>query len=141
MIHLAERREVFHERLALRPLRGLLHVGEEEGRGKHEHVVPAEVGVGLLAGNQKQVAIGEPRAAIEIDLLLVQPYRARVVRMRVRVEVGEDGDVDAEVAEDGQPGRLKVDSAHVGELLVEMEVEVAHQHFISGQRLVYVVVA
>ena len=41
------------------PLSRLLHVREEERPREHEHVVAAEVGVRLLAGDQQQVAVGK----------------------------------------------------------------------------------
>ena len=83
VVHLAERRQGLRRTAGPRDPCRLLDVREEERLWEHEHVVSAEIRVGLFAGNQQQVAVGEALAAFEIDLLLIQPQLAGVVRMRV----------------------------------------------------------
>src|SRR5712692_9688837 len=100
-------------------------MSKEEGAREHEHVVASEISVGLFTGDEQEVAVGEALAAFEIDFLLIQAKLARVVRMRVGVEVGEDGDIDSQIAEDRQPGGLEVHRADVGELFVEVKMEMA----------------
>ena len=56
------------------------------------------------------------------------------------MEVREDRDVDAESAKYRQPARLLVERAGICELLVEVEMEVAHQDFVAGHRLVDIIV-
>src|SRR5262245_408721 len=101
----------------------------------------AEIPVRLLSRDQEEVAVGESLAALEIDLLLIYPNLPRVVRMAISVKVREDREIDAEAAKDGQPGRLFVDGSYIAQLLIEMEVEVAHQHFVARHWFVHIVVS
>src|SRR5262249_11566160 len=55
-------------------------------------------------------------------------------------EIGEYRDVDAEGPEHRQPRRLLIHRAGISELFVEMEMEMADEHFVSRQRLIDVVV-
>lgn len=96
----------------------------------------AEIGVWLRGRNQKKIAVGKSLATFEIDLLFVQPHFPCIVRARIAVKIGKNRDVDAKPADHLQPGGLQVDGSRVRELLIEMEMEVAHQHFEAGHRLV-----
>src|SRR6266568_3788924 len=115
-------------------------MSKEKRAGEHEHVVASEISVGLFAGDEEEVAVGEAPAALEIDFLLIQAKLARVARMRVGVEVGEDGDIDSEIAEYRQPCGLEVHRPSVSKLLVEVEVEMADQNLEAWHRLVNVIV-
>src|SRR5437867_1425461 len=97
VIHLAVGREIFDERQRPR----WLPVSIVNRTMEQKQIMTSEIGVRLFAGDEQEVAVGEPLAALEIDLLFVQAKLARVGRMRVRVEVGQDRDVDAEITEDG----------------------------------------
>src|SRR5260370_42610351 len=100
-------------------------MSKEKRAREHEHVVPSEIRVRLFTGDEQEVAVGEAPAALEIDFLLIEAKLARVARMRVGVEVGEDGDIDSQIAEDRQPGGLEIHRAYVGKLLVEVKMEMA----------------
>src|ERR1035438_169443 len=114
-------------------------MGVVDGLGEEEHVVAAQSGVGLFAGNDQEIAIGEAGAAFEIDSLFLETDLAGIGGMRVGMEVAEGGDIDAERLEGGNPWRLEIDGAGVGQLLVEMEVEVADHYLVAGQGLVDIV--
>src|SRR4051794_17546356 len=49
----------------------------------------AEVDVGLLAGQEQEVVVGEPAALVEHGPKLGQAQRAGVLRVAVAVELGE----------------------------------------------------
>ena len=115
MIDLAVARQVLHGRLFSL---GIFRVRVEQRPRKQKHIVSAEIAVRLFSRDQQEVAVGESLASLKIDFLLIEPDLAGVIRMPVSVEVGEDGQVDTEVAKHRQPSRLLIDSSHVGELLV-----------------------
>lgn len=46
--------------------------------------------VGLLTGNHQEIAIGEPFAALKIDLLLIPPRLARIRGLGIALEVCQD---------------------------------------------------
>ena len=100
----------------------------------------AERGVGLFAGNDQEIAIGEAGAAFEVDALLIEPDLAGIGGMRIGMEIAQRGDIDAQRFEGGDPLRLVIDGPGVGQLLVEMEVEVADHHLVAGQGFVDIVV-
>jgi hypothetical protein len=87
----------------------LPQVGEIDGLGKNKHIMPAKIGIRLLARDQEKIAVGKTLAAFEIDLLLVLAAPTRIVRVPIAVKIGKNCDVDAERAEHRKPGRLQVD--------------------------------
>ena len=56
------------------------------------------------------------------------------------MEVGENRDIYAEGAEDGQPGGFEIHGSGVGELFVEVKVEMADHYFVARQGFVDIVV-
>ena len=62
--------------------------------------MPAQRIVGLLTWNDEKIAIGEAAAAVKINLLLLEPQRAGIFRVRIGVEIRDACDVDAQSAED-----------------------------------------
>ena len=107
---------------------------------EQKQVVPPEIRVGLFAGYQQEITVGEALAPFQINFLFIEAKLAPIARMRVGVEVGQDGDIDAKIAEDRQPGGLEVHRPGVGELFVEVEMEMADQYFEAGHGLVHIVV-
>ena len=93
----------------------------------------------LLAGQQQKVAVGMAAAGFEVAVHLSETDRAGVAGMPVRVEVRHHGDVDAARPEGGQPRRLQVERSGIAQLLGEVRVEMACGDFVSGKRLVEVV--
>ena len=100
----------------------------------------AQSGIGLFAGNDQEILIGEAGAAFEVDPLFLQTDLAGIGGMRIGVEVAQRGDIDAERLEGGNPRLLVIDGAGVGQRLIHMEVEVADHHLVAGHGLVDVVV-
>ena len=103
-------------------------------------VVPAEIGVGLLAGQDQEVGVGVAAAALEVGLQLLQPERAGVVGMTVAVEVEDVGDVDAQVAASSGSRAASCRGCRIEQLLGERRVEVRHHRLVARQRLVAVAV-
>src|SRR5438046_195649 len=111
-------------------------MGPENRVRQEHHIVAAEKHVGLLARNQKEVAIRKAPAPFEIDLLFLEAQGARIVWMRVGVEVSQDDDVDAQSPEDLSPLRTIVERALVGKHFAEMHVKVADQHLVPRDRFI-----
>ena len=111
-------------------------MGPENRVRQQHHIVAAQKYIGLLARNQKEVTIGKAAASFEIHLLFLEAQRARIVRMRVGVEVSEDYNVDAQSPEDLRPLRTIVERALVGEHFGEMHVKVADEHFVPRYRFI-----
>ena len=86
---------------------GSLH-GQEDGPREHLQPVAgvpaglpgAEVEVGLLAGDQQELVVGEPAAFLEHRGQLGQAERAGVVGVAVAVELGDVDGLDAQPLED-----------------------------------------
>ena len=85
--------------------------GMPAGRGQ------AEVDVGLLAGDQEQLVVGEPAALVEHRLHLGKPERAGIAGMAVAVELGQVDHVHAHVLE--HPHEVGRRAGHAPGLLVE----------------------
>src|SRR6516225_5169119 len=106
---------------------------------QEHHIVAAQKDIGLLARNQKEVLIAKAAASFEIDLLFLEAQWARIVRMRVGVEVSQDDNVHAQGPEDLEPLRTIVERALVGEHFTQMHVKVTDQHFVPRHRFINVV--
>ena len=91
--------------LALRARSG---VGEIDRLGHHQIPMAPEVGVNLLCGNEQEVLVGKATGPFEVILLLQEPLRSRVARIRVVVKVPEVHDINAQPTEDGHPARMVV---------------------------------
>ena len=107
VIDLAVGRQVFGERLLrrwLRPSRAAERsVSVVDRLREEEHIVAAQSGVGLFAGNDQEVAIREAGAAFEIDSLFLEADPAGIGGMRIGMEIAQRGDIDAERLEGGNP--------------------------------------
>src|SRR5260370_19275306 len=104
-------------------------MSKEKRAREHEHVVPSEIRVGLFAGDEQEIAVGEAPAALEIDFLLIDAKLARVARMRAGEEDGEHSEIDSQIPGDPQPAGLEIHRAYFGELLVEVKMEMSDEHF------------
>jgi len=91
---------------------------------QEHHIVAAQKDIGLLARYQKEVPIRKAAASFEIGLLFLEAQWARIVRMRVGVEVSQDDSVHAQSPEDLEPLRTIVERALVGEHFTQMHVKV-----------------
>lgn len=122
----------------------LLVLAADQGpvnRMRHEaDVVAAESVIGLLAGNQQKAAIGEAAAAVEVNFLLLESDGAGIGGMRIGMKIGQDRHVDPQAAENLEPTGLQVHGAGVGQLLVEVHVEMADQNLVARHALVTIVV-
>ena len=84
--------------------------------------------------------MSEALGALEVDLFFHEANRARILRMRIVVEVAQIDNVDSESAEDRDPRRLVIQVVAIAELLVEIQMEMAGHDLVAGQRLEDIVV-
>ena len=101
-------------------------------RSQHPPVAAQEC-VRLFARDEQQIAIGNPGGAFEIDLLLHEPLGSGISRIGIVMEIAEVHDVDPQGVEHIHPWRPVIESRAVSEQLVEVQMEVAGQHFVAGQ--------
>src|SRR5215471_16621163 len=102
---------------------------------QEHHIVAAQKDIGLLARYQKEVPIRKATASFEIDLLFLEAQWARIVRMRVGVEVSQDHDVHTQSPEDLSPLRTVIERVLVSEHFAEVHVKVADEHFVPRHGL------
>ena len=131
---------ILDERLA----GGALHREEDGFREHFEPVagIPArfpgsEVEVGLLAGDQEELVVGESTAFLEHRRHLGEPERARVVGVSVAVELGDVDGVDPEPLEDldevGDRRRVDLRGLLLHRLDGERHVPVARKRLVAGK--------
>src|ERR1039457_5340955 len=122
----------------LLPIRS--HVRPVDRMRQERYVVATQRRLGLLARHQQESTAGEEGGARAIGLLLSEAKRAGIVGMRITMKIREDRDIDAEPPEYLQPAWLQIQSPGVGKLLVEVHMKMAHEHLVTRQRLIMVVV-
>src|SRR6202158_95277 len=133
VINLAVLWVAFHELLPFLPCHR-----PKDRTGRDRDVVSSERVVGLLTGDQQKVAIRKTAATVKIKFLFFETNGAGILWMRIRVKIGEIHDIDSQSTENINPGGAKIKRSGVGELFIEMHVEVAHHDFIPGYRFVAV---
>ncbi len=100
----------------------------------------AESGIRFFAGDNQKIAVREARAAFKVNLLLVETNFAGIRGMRIGVKIAQRGNVNAQRLKGGNPLRLMVESAGVGQFLIKMKMKVTYHHLVAGHGLIYVVV-
>ena len=81
-----------------------------DGPGEDEGPVPAEVHVGLLAGDEQEVRLGLRAQGAEVGVELVEPQVGQIARVPVAVEVHDDRRVDPHRLQDRLERRRPVEA-------------------------------
>ena len=74
----------------------------------------AAEGIRLFRWNHQEIFVRDALGALEIDLLFFEADGARVLRMRIVVEVAQVNNVYPQCAEDSDPRRLVIEGTTVG---------------------------
>ena len=106
----------------------------------HHVPVPVQVAVHLFLRHHQKILVRQFPRRLEVILLLRQPLRSRIARVRIVVEVAEVNHVDPQPAEHRNPRRLEVRRPPVPHHLVQLQVEVPGHRLEPRHRLVGVVV-
>src|SRR6266481_9304554 len=98
MVYRAVLRALFDEtRAGGAPVRPVHRFGEEE------IIMAAEIDIGLLAGQNPEIAVRMPAARLVVITQVFDAQPAVVFRMSIAVEIVNHDDVDAEIADGGNP--------------------------------------
>ena len=118
----------------------LAHLRPVHDLGEHRVEVSAEVRARLFPGRHEEVGVGRLLRRQAVVAPVVEPQRARVVRIHVAVEIAQPDDVEAHRLHRLQVRELVVQRPERALPLGEPEVEVVNERLVARDRLELVTV-